>query len=662
MSIPPRNLRSFVAILIASSCTALAAQSLRCRTRVENFAFVRVEGLAEIVGDLVIECTGGTPTPAGQQLPSVDFEVELNTEVSSRILEGNRLEALIFIDDPAPAAQVFGKTVFQGQQVEGNRIRWTGVLFDPPGPDRQRILRFKNIRADASAFESEPRGEAGIILRLDATGVLEAPLGDVLEKVAFTQRGLSFSVGDAQGGAASAAARLLRSHDNNKALLADPTADFSSPGGRSFTLRFEEKIEAAFHRRVLSDVLGHIQDQAEPASPSFTETGFFNPALPAQGGLDRAGLADHGTRLMASFRGVPAGVAIFVTVSPVRPGSTRIVDADLVSTNPDGTNTGGETVKIQPASIADRGLAPVPIVNGEGQAVWEITSADFDAIDTVSFGVTVAYLRDAPELATVFVSGSFAPLSSENSSSVKAPLPRFTRDRSFARAFEIVLGDACGVSIQDVVLGGLDDPLKDDIFAFDALAGTLLDLEVNAKAGAGPVEIRFFDPSIDAIDIGPFVKARGRSTKLKAFPLFDSGEYQVVLRSADGSPAEYRLKVRGKLPKERLKLKLIREVSNAAETLFEAIEAVAGSVLKATLKGKGTDPDILELVEPSQGAILPLGPFLTQGLKTEKLKGLVLPVTGVYRLAFTGRGTPGSLNLSIRIKAPGRRVLEECLE
>jgi hypothetical protein len=277
-------------------------------------------------------------------------------------------------------------------------------------------------------------------------------------------------------------------------------------------------------------------------------------------------------------------------------------------------NTGTETRLIQSTSVADRGIARVPIVDGQGRTVWEITSAGFNVIDQVSFGVTVAYLRPA---------GCSRARDSLRQRRLRAgelhqlllrqgPLPRFRRLRSVLPAFEISLGEACEVEVRDVVLGGLDDPLRDDLFALNALAGTLLDLH----------------------------------------------------------PADYRLQVNARLPREKLRLNVVRALGAPGDVFIQETEAVAGSVLNVTLKGKGADPDIIDLVDPTRDATVPLDFFLRPGPKKEIVKGLVLPLTGVYSLRFTGAAAdaggnaPGAprLGLSIRIKAPGRRVLEECLE
>src|ERR1700692_3296947 len=56
---------------------------------------VRVEGITELVGDLLLQCTGGSPTPRGQQIPVANVQLTLNTNITSRQLGG---EASLAID------------------------------------------------------------------------------------------------------------------------------------------------------------------------------------------------------------------------------------------------------------------------------------------------------------------------------------------------------------------------------------------------------------------------------------------------------------------------------------------------------------------------------------------------------------------------------------
>jgi hypothetical protein len=57
--------------------------------------------LAELLGDIIVSCTGGTPTTAGQAFPQFNFTVTLNTNVTSvPTANGQFDEALLFVDEP----------------------------------------------------------------------------------------------------------------------------------------------------------------------------------------------------------------------------------------------------------------------------------------------------------------------------------------------------------------------------------------------------------------------------------------------------------------------------------------------------------------------------------------------------------------------------------
>ena len=79
---------------------------------------VRGEGRAELVGDILIRCTGGVPTPPGQIVPSVNIRVQLNTFITSQLLNGSgnpETEVLLIVDEPnsgryAPNVMAAGQT------------------------------------------------------------------------------------------------------------------------------------------------------------------------------------------------------------------------------------------------------------------------------------------------------------------------------------------------------------------------------------------------------------------------------------------------------------------------------------------------------------------------------------------------------------------------
>jgi hypothetical protein len=63
---------------------------------------VRVEGITELVGDLLLQCTGGAPTPRGSQIPVSNVQLTLNTNITSRLIGGGYIDALLLLDDPYP--------------------------------------------------------------------------------------------------------------------------------------------------------------------------------------------------------------------------------------------------------------------------------------------------------------------------------------------------------------------------------------------------------------------------------------------------------------------------------------------------------------------------------------------------------------------------------
>ena len=91
-----------VAALLAGFSITASAQ-VNCTALGSAPPIIRVEGNTELLSDIVITCTGGTPTAAGNVVPEVNFEVFLNTNLTSKITYGstfNFSEALMLVDEP----------------------------------------------------------------------------------------------------------------------------------------------------------------------------------------------------------------------------------------------------------------------------------------------------------------------------------------------------------------------------------------------------------------------------------------------------------------------------------------------------------------------------------------------------------------------------------
>jgi hypothetical protein len=209
-----------------------------CSSQVATNYLARAEGYTEQVGDLVVTCTGGVPTTAGQPVPQADITVFLSQNVTSRIVgtgggAGTFLDALLIIDEPdsannpatqllncgAPtaldnqtvngagpgvceivstgsASQTYNGTaahpnVFQGRAGQtSNSVVFHGVPLDPPGTVT-RILRFTNIRVNANGAGIAQANQTSLItMSISSAGTSTLQISVQAQAVATVQKGL----------------------------------------------------------------------------------------------------------------------------------------------------------------------------------------------------------------------------------------------------------------------------------------------------------------------------------------------------------------------------------------------------------------------------------------------------------------------------------------
>ncbi len=360
---------------------------------------IRAEGLAELVGDLVLNCTGGT---AGQPL-TLTVQIFANTNITSRILTlPDQTEALLLVG----SAPYGPSNVFAGRLITKNSVVFSSVNITQPGPGTL-ALRIVNVRVNATQVPLA----SGVTLSVTATTAQGAvPITSPLQQVAVTQTGLTMQVRKTDDTGADVP-RLLNCTGNNTTLLTG--GDYPpppAPGGRTFNIKFAEGFSSAFR-------------------PQAGENGMVIDTLPPP--LNRAGRADHGTRLRAVFSNIPTGVAIFVTTREVPQGTSAGVEARCTTT------PGGALVPCPVSSPADGGMYRVPLSGspGTGEIYWEITSSNAGAAETVSFGVAVAY-NPGPPAGTGNVLGSFSPISAAGEATPGPDdLPRFVSAASPVPAF-----------------------------------------------------------------------------------------------------------------------------------------------------------------------------------------------------------------------------------
>jgi len=344
---------------------------------------IRSEGLAERVGDYVMDCSGGI---AGAPV-TVNFTLFLNTAVTSRILAlPSTTEALLLIDEPAPGAQVLNVNVFPGLLSGGNSISWQNISFAEPGAGAHRIFRLTNVRANANGIAGSPSMVQALLSSSAGVSIMNP-----VQVVAFGLKGMNLS-----------ASKTTFDRSLAPGVFGNPS---------QFTITFSEGFPAAYRKKIE----GSFQDI--PGLIFNTESGFTSSATGA------AGLADTGTRLVARFSNVPSGVSLSVPTTVTSGSLTAVL---MTGMGPDFS--GGI-----PAASGDIGLA-----GGSGVAVWEITNADPVAVHNITIPVTVSY---APGIlgGTASVSGSLGPISTLATATASAtdPLPRFVDQAVTVPAFQI---------------------------------------------------------------------------------------------------------------------------------------------------------------------------------------------------------------------------------
>jgi len=373
-------------------------------------------------------------TPGGNTLPRFEIDVELDISWAPRIFPvpgwNPWTETVLLVDDPPEASQrvalkalpfapwdEFTKgvpvpNVYQGQ-LAGAAIRWHGFTADEPAFDR-RTIRITNLRGNASLLASRTLPApviAGVKMRrLDGP---EVPITNSRLQVGAAQAALLFGTRD------------LRAFEQCRSV------ERTLAG----TLRFSELIPGAFQTRTVGRFVSANTAPPPVAQPGpgvvyASESGFYNPRFPPDNGLNRAGLADFGSRLRAVFEGVPPGVTLWV--DPVSSGGATV--ARLT------TNEAVPFAAVMPPA-AGAGLAPVPLSGRSGAAVWEILNSNPAALETVEFNVYASFTADAaagqPGLGTVTVRGGFAPIVTDPDPSERVPIPRFTGGSAASQLFII---------------------------------------------------------------------------------------------------------------------------------------------------------------------------------------------------------------------------------
>lgn len=398
---------------------------------------IRAEGLTELIGDIVLNCSGGVPTATGT-IPTADVTIFLPNAITSRITQTGSpplVDALLLIDEPSLTQQKvcpvpqnpapLGATpstancldnadggasfatngdynVYQGILTGPNAVTFLGVPVDPPATSGapSRVYRVTNIRTNASAYvTSSVTPVQGYVSISSSTSI---PITNANPIVGFIAPGLVYGTNHSIPTTAGSVTGFLQCESYDQGVQ---TVTFTEGFATSFKIRDAGPFSG------LQNVPGAIYN---------TESGLIVADTVAGATSTYFGLADFGTRLKVTFTGLPHGISLSVptTLSDPTTGAAAVLVASNNATAgwdaiPDGSGFGGPVgltsgaITINYASsLANTGIAAV---------AYEVTAANPNAIDAFSVPITLSFtgapgVPGSPDIGSIAtLTGSFAP-------------------------------------------------------------------------------------------------------------------------------------------------------------------------------------------------------------------------------------------------------------
>jgi len=345
---------------------------------------LRSEGLTELVGDILLTCTGGNNLPLGSQIPYANVTVYMNGTVTSRLLNtasvSNASEALLLVDDPGnggsqygntvaqtpclvaglsapnvgagvngctqwvgntttgtgvpvgvnpntstggsfnPAAVAYGANVFQGIS-SGGSVTFFGIPVQPPvSSGAVRTFRITNVRVNANGITGGGPIPANAVAAIAISGSTSIPVTNSTLTVGYISQSLSTKVGQNFSTSTASSTSIVRNQCSSTT---------SSGGAIGFgTVNYTELQGTAFKVRGSTPTTSPVNTaQSVPGTIYNTESGFtptfsnYNSNVSASGIAASPGYADWGTRLKAVFSNIPSGVSLWVSTQNLNAGN-----------------------------------------------------------------------------------------------------------------------------------------------------------------------------------------------------------------------------------------------------------------------------------------------------------------------------------------------------
>jgi hypothetical protein len=300
-------------VLVIGSTVPANAQAvgpqIQCNVATSVSPQLRHEGLTELVGDILLECSPSPnstgPTPVGSTIAQADIVVSLSALLSTSTI-GPGLDALLLVDDPNASqqdvcgspnngllCQVAGdggksfKTntkynTFQGILTGAGTITFLGVPIDPAATGL-RTYRITNIRVQGSSVSVPAGGYSPVYAYVSASSSTSIQIvgGSVQTTVGEVTQGLTFSAGG-----------------TNPPFLQCQSYESTQVGA----VTFAEGFPNAFKNQ------NAVGGQTAPGQVYYSESG-LQVLLPSG---ETTGLANSPTEFQAVISNIPSGVQIWV--------------------------------------------------------------------------------------------------------------------------------------------------------------------------------------------------------------------------------------------------------------------------------------------------------------------------------------------------------------
>jgi uncharacterized protein (TIGR03437 family) len=411
----PRRFRLLFSIFVfCCACPLANAQTSLSCTPTGGPPLVRSEGITERLGDLFLNCSGGT---ANMQV-TVNITIFLTVNITNRINDTTASDVIFTIDSGAGPQPANVPAILSAP----NTLVFNGVNFHTSSTGKV-VLRIANIRGAANRSPFGPNGPITAFIGLNGSSV--TPLTNSQVSVGTPMRGLYASMSTK----IICAPRGSPFPDNTRSLAA-----FFNVGAIYNTTRVTEGFADAFNTR--SDFQG------------------LN--------------ADTGMRIMVRYSGFPASARLFVpdvvagsdTLQPTAGGDYGLLPSGgRYAPNGNGSlllarvlftdaNGAGGSVAYFP-DVAGSGpvsfdsVSEVSLLNGSGIAVYEVVDDNPFVQEFAEFPTFLGLPPNTTNGASTSEDISLAPVSTVMIASHTDPIPRF---QSLAPPQDCTLIGDCGAN------------------------------------------------------------------------------------------------------------------------------------------------------------------------------------------------------------------------